>query len=262
LLLKSLNHFFAIIFFMLMYYTGNAQEPSIPVKSSNLRIKALPVIKDTVYLDSLSIIPYSLTVRGVPPSDYRFDYIRSYLVWTVKPVKDTVEITYRVFPFKLDPVAQRISYDSVVNNFYAAPFEFNNNATKQQGVFNFGNLNYHGSFGRGISFGNSQDAVLNSNLNLQLSGMLGDSIEIAAAITDNNIPTQPDGSTQQLNEFDQVYLQFKKKNWQLDLGDIDLRQNKSYFLNFYKRLQGVSFQTDYNLSPGIKGHTLVSGSKI
>ena len=155
---------------------------------------------------------------------------------------------------------QRLSYDSVMNNFYAAPFEFNKNNTDQKGLFNFGNINYNGSFGRGISFGNSQDAVVNSNLNLQLNGMLGDSIEIAAAITDNNIPIQPDGTTQQLNEFDQVFLQFRKKNWQLNLGDIDIRQNKSYFLNFYKRLQGISFQTTNKLSKNVTSNTLLSGS--
>src|SRR5436189_5180747 len=152
-------------------------------------------------------------------------------------------------------------YDSVMKKFYVKPFEFNNGLIEtQRGIFDFGTLKAEGSFGRQIGFGNNQDAVLNSTLNLQLGGMLGDSIEIQAAITDNNIPIQPDGNTQQLNEFDQVFLQFRKRNWQLNLGDIDIRQNQSYFLNFYKRLQGISFQTTNRLGQHLVSKTLASGS--
>lgn len=239
---------------------SQAQLPG-QVPASNLRQKTFTIQADSLKIDSLSTIPNTIEIKDIPAADYRFDFINSMLYWIKKPVTETITITYRVFPYKLNPVAQRMNYDSVMNNFYVKPYEFNDGYNEQQrGMFNFGSIKAEGSFGRQIGFGNSQDAVLNSTLNLQLSGMLGDSIEIQAAITDNNIPIQPDGNTQQLNEFDQVFLQFKKKNWQLNLGDLELRQNKSYFLNFYKRLRGISFQTNNRVAKNITSNTLVSGS--
>jgi hypothetical protein len=227
--------------------------------ASNIRIKTIIPKADSVKLDSLSIIPNSFTTN-IPDSLYKLDYIRS-ILYLRQPRPDTIKVVYRVFPVRLDMSAQRMNYDSVKNNLYLEPFEFGKeNNTVNKGLFDFGNIEYNGSFGRGISFGNNQDAVVNSNFNLQLNGMLPDSIAIAAAITDNNIPIQPDGTTQQLNEFDQVFLQFSKNNWKLNLGDIDLRQTDLYFLNFYKRLEGVSFQTSYNISPILKASTVVSGS--
>ncbi len=240
---------------------SSAQIPVPHNINSNLRQKVFKVDADSLKIDTISIVPNSFLIQDIPASDFRLDLVKGILYWKKKPAADSVVITYRVFPFQLQAAIQRMRYDSVMNNFYIKPFEFYTGVSaNQRDIFDFGTLKAEGSFGRQIGFGNSQDAVLNSTLNMQLSGMLGDSIEIQAAITDNNIPIQPDGTTQQLNAFDQVYLQFKKRGWQLNLGDIDIRENKNYFLNFYKRLQGISFQTTNRISKNINSRTLVSGS--
>ena len=258
-ILNSLRRISLFVLLTAAVLWGKAQAPVSA--TSNFRVKKIAITADSTIIDTVSVVPNTFTVVNVPDSLYRLDGINAVLYWKSKPALDSVFVTYRVFPYKLNPVVQRASFDSVMNNFYLKPFEFNdNNNTAAKGLFDFGNLQYNGSFGRGISFGNNQDAVVNSNFNLQLNGLLGDSIEIAAAISDNNIPIQPDGTTQQLNEFDQVFLQFKKRNWQLNLGDIDIRQNEQYFLNFYKRLEGISFQTTNQVSKNVQAQTLVSGS--
>ena len=250
---------FLSLLFVACFANGlQAQAPVLP--GSNLRTRMVAVRADTLQLDTLSIVPQTFSIADVPDSLYRLDFVRAVLYWKIKPSTDSVAVRYRVFPYKLNAVVQRLPYDSVMNNFYTKPFTFENNAASTTGLFNFGNIQYNGSFGRGLSFGNAQDAVVSSNFQLQLNGMLGDSIELSAALTDNNLPIQPDGTTQQLNEFDQVFLQFKKAAWQLNLGDIDIRQTDMHFLNFYKRLQGVSFQTTTRISPNVSSGTLVSGS--
>ena len=228
---------------------------------SNLRTKVISTRISPFRLDTISIVPNSLQITGVADSLYEIDEINSIIRWKSIFTLDSVLVRYRVFPYRLNATAKRMSYDSIMNNFLGRPFIPNYGAAdKDDGFFNFGNITYNGSFGRGISFGNTQDVVVTSNLNLQLSGYLADSIEMVAAITDNNIPIQPDGTTQQLNEFDRIFLQFKKHNWQLSLGDIDLRQNQLYFLNFYKRLQGLAFETTTPLSAKTINRSLASGS--
>ncbi len=232
-----------------------------PKISSNLHKRFIPVKPNMVKLDSLSIVPGTFSIPGIEDSAYSIDYIHSTLSWIRKPNLDSVFVQYRSFPYQLNGVVQRLDYEKVMDKFIIQPSTYNNDGKYgSENFFNFGNITYNGSFGRAISFGNSQDAVVTSNLNLQISGYLADSIQIAAAITDNNIPIQPDGSTAQLSDFDQIYLQFKKKNWALSMGDIDLRQPQNYFLNFYKRLRGGSFETINKISDQVTNKTLISGA--
>ena len=251
------------VFYILciLTFSSLAQSPVKDRNASNLRKKLVSTHATIIDIDTLSILPNSVSIPGVSATIYNVDYVNARLTWNQQLPFDSIVITYRVFSMKLNAVTKRLNFDSISNNFLLSPSVYNKGSRQNDDrFFNFGNINYNGSFGRGISFGNSQDAVVTSNLNLQMNGFLADSIEIAAAITDNNIPIQPDGTTQQLNEFDRIFLQFKKRDWKLSLGDIDLRQDKNYFLNFYKRLQGASFETITHVAPGINNSALVSGS--
>ena len=208
---------------------------------SNLKSKQI-LANTIIQFEQNIVVPNSVKIKGIDTSFYQINYAKATIFWKKKVQLDSVNIQYRVFAIDLNKTYTRFNYDSIKNNFIASqPTIFSKSLQTDESFLNFGNINYSGSFGRNLSFGNNQNAVFNSQLNLQLTGFIGDSIEMVAAITDNNIPIQPDGTTQTLNEFDRILLQFKKKNWELNIGDIDVRQNSNYFLNFYKRLQGVYY---------------------
>ncbi|HVV03679.1 MAG TPA: hypothetical protein VHC96_05615, partial [Puia sp.] len=241
-----------------------ARQPRPAVSSlSNLHRKYIPVREGRIPFDSSSIVPGAFFPKDVSDTDYSVDWVNGTLTWKhLPPGRDSILVVYRSLPFRLNAPARHFSYDSIESHFLASPYVFNGGSRmmNNDNFFNFGNITYNGSFGRSITFGNSQDAVVTSNLNLQISGYLADSIQISAAITDNNIPIQPDGTTADLNEFDKIFLQFSKRNWALSMGDIDLRQNQNYFLNFYKRMQGASFETTNQISKNFSNKALVSAA--
>ncbi len=109
------------------------------------------------------------------------------------------------------------------------------------------NLNYAGSFSRGFSLGNSQDLVLNSNLNLQLQGDLGDGLKIRGTITDDQLPIQAEGNTQVLQEFEQVYIELQKKQTKLVAGDFTQQLSEPYFLKYSKKSKGVRLSSINNI---------------
>ncbi len=206
-------------------------------------------------LDSLSIVPgsvkvfYANTNNLVDSSFYDIDYLKAILLWKKTEIV-VVDISYKVFPilftknyFHKD--VKLITQQPVNNNLFAYKPNANNN------LFALNGLNKSGSISRGIMFGNNQNLAVNSNMILQLSGKIANSVEILAAISDNNLPIQPDGNTQQLNEFDRVFIQLKKDSTTLTAGDYELKKPNSYFMNFYKRTQGGTINHSFKTKKGV-----------
>ena len=180
---------------------------------SSLRTKTIRLSGDTIRLDSMSLLQGIFRFNGASEDTNSYEVLpdRGILVrkeGSLPPKGDSIQVSFRVLPLNFyEPYLNKSRRKStaeergIYNPFVYSP------AKNNPGSLKFDGLNKNGSISRGISVGNNQDLAVNSALNLQLSGKLTPEIDISAAITDDNIPIQPDGNTQQLQDFDRVYIQ-------------------------------------------------------
>jgi hypothetical protein len=214
------------------------------------QVRLYKIIPDTLVLDSLSLVPGSVKLRVFPDDSLRkpkIDYRRHALVFG-KSKPDSFFVSYSRFPYNFEKQFFHKDPSVLYTDMSRRhdPYTVRYGSAKRDNLFYNDGLNKNGSISRGISFGNNQDVVVNSNLNLQVSGKLTPEIDLLMAATDNNIPFQADGTTAQLQEFDKVFIQLSNESTRLVVGDYQLsRPSNSHFMNFYKRAQGFYMDNTY-----------------
>lgn len=122
-------------------------------------------------------------------------------------------------------------------------------------------MNTSGSITRGITIGNNQNAVVNSALDLQISGKISDKVTLRASIQDSNIPLQEGGYSQKLDEFDQIFIELFSDKWNIRAGDLFLENRNSKFLNFNKKVQGLSTRFEFG-KPDAKTTVFASAALV
>lgn len=214
---------------------------------------------DTLWqkIDSCLILPSSVEIinskgqKLILNEDYLFDSNRIKLLKTDFKKVAPLNLSCRCVNDLGLNQKESLLNERQLEDSYRLIYEFEQKPNDLQLLNNGRGLKSSGVFSRSIGIGNNQNLVLNSTFNLQLNGDIGDDIQIRAAISDANIPIQPEGNTQQLNEFDRVFIELKKNKTKLLLGDYQQGNRESYFLKYFKKLQGAQFtQESFELGKG------------
>jgi len=217
---------------------------------SNLRQKSF-VLKSSYTFDTLSIVPgseifYNAQNLIIPDSLYSINYSKSTISSKSKAiVNQKTTLIYRVFPMNFSDTYfdKNLRFDSVQQSiqqpYNPNPSKFKTKKKPES------TLQVNGNISRGFIVGNSQNTTINSNLNLQLSGEISKDLYIDAMLSDKNIPIQPDGYTQQIQEFDQVYIRIYDSIRSLKMGDVEITGQNSHFLKFNRRILGGDFMHEH-----------------
>ncbi len=219
---------------------------------------------DTIILDKQMVLSETIAIfKNGQVVSVGYRYLKNFncIVLDTSVLRGPLHLYYRVLPLQLQENYAHKS-KNLIEPVATNPRNFYDYGGVNNGSSLFSNagLNINGNIARGLGFGNNQDVVVNSNLNLQMSGNLGKGVTILAAISDENNPIQPEGNTQQIQDFDKVYITLQKDSNALTVGDVLMKSQKdNYFMKYYKKSRGL--QIDYK-APSKFGYHLHSDAAV
>ncbi|AWG21144.1 hypothetical protein FFWV33_06155 [Flavobacterium faecale] len=239
-----------LLFFALLLSISCTQAQEI---ESLYKTKTLAVAKDSLTIEAFSINPtYFLLLdqqqQEIDSSLYKVNFIKGKLQLApsfFESKRDSITIKYLQYPDFLTKKYQIYDASSVVEADISNLPMYKIAPSNVAKAVPFDGLNTSGSITRGVTVGTNQNAVLNSNLDLQITGKISDKVSLRASLQDSNIPIQNGGYSQKLDQFDNIFMELFSDNWNIRAGDIFLENHKTQFLNFNKKVQGLAANFDF-----------------
>lgn len=249
-----------LVVLLLCFLSSFAQETlqSYPTKK-------IAFSKDTISIEKFSLNNSFFEIKDkngtvIDTSFYKVNFQKGTLVFTKEiSGSDSLEVRYAKFPDFLTKTYSIYDDDKVVSNEAGKLVVFKKE--KNTKFKPFDGLNTSGSITRGVTVGNNQNAVVNSSLDLQITGKISDKVSLRASILDSNIPLQEGGYSQKLDEFDQIFIELFSDKWNIRAGDLFLENRKSTFLNFNKKVQGLATRFTFG-TPDKKTEVIASGALV
>ena len=236
------------LLFLLLFIGFSIQSQTI---TTDFRSQKLFIKKDTIKFDSVPINPLKFKVsnkelKRIDPSKYIIDFNNATLLINAAAYPE-INLEYFRFPNFITktytPYDQNLILPNGTNTGKLYSLTTNKKISEVQ---LFEGLKTKGFISRGLTSGNNQNAVTNAALDLEISGKISDKVTLKANIWDTNIPIQKNGYSQNITDFDRIFIEIFSDEWRIKAGDLSLKNQDSYFTPFTKQASGLEVEAKIN----------------
>ena len=225
---------------------------SLLQKTESIRFKDLPdpfILKHWPPIrDSERII-----VNGVKLTK-NLDYLIDYGAGTVRFLKDyppeaIVQITYRILPFAIKRGYKRDLFrqdQPLEQPLGETELESRTDLTEQRSPESaLPPVQVTGTQTFGVSVGSKRSLSQERALRISVDGKVSENVSVTALLSDQDLPIQPEGTTENIQDIDQKLIRITSPNVTGSLGDFEgSLGNTDIFFN--RSLEGVQVSGDLN----------------
>ena len=190
------------------------------------------------YLGKITVGAGLMPAHAEPPTD--------------KPSK--LKIIYQTLPFAIKQVYKRDLYGTEVSSQQSAVGNQQDDATPPENLsaesrgsptVSDSQLEVSGSQTFGISVGSGRGVTQNQELRVNVEGRVSETISVLALLSDQDLPIQPEGTTENIQDIDQKLIRITHPNMRGTLGDFEGSLGASEFIFFPRALEGVQVEGDF-----------------
>ncbi len=232
---------------------------SVELKTGSLEftVKYPPILPNS---ERITEAGGKVLVRGI---DYHIDpYLGKITITQLDtPVESNLSyrltITYRTLPFAIKRVYKRDLYGvenrqiDTAGSRQESSVASENFLDRREGLADGSQpttdnqLEVSGSQTFGISVGSGRDITPNQELRVNVEGKASENIGVLAMLSDQDLPIQPEGTTENIQDIDQKLIRITHPKMRGTLGDFEGSLGPSAFIFFPRALEGVQVEGDF-----------------
>tara|TARA_R110002126_G_scaffold291479_3_gene453113 strand:- start:41041 stop:44418 length:3378 start_codon:yes stop_codon:yes gene_type:complete len=235
---------FCIFFFI--GFSVQSQTISTDFRKKNIEIKSDTIQLDSVPLNSQKFRVFNVNKKEILSTAYQVDFNKAILIINSKKYKNIIVEYFRLPEFITKiytPFDEKLILQNNGNEGELYSLTTNKKTSE---IKLFDGLQTKGFISRGLTSGNNQNAVTNAALDLEISGKLSKDVTLRANIFDTNIPIQDNGVSQNLTDFDRIFIEMYTDNWRVKAGDLSLKNTETFFFPFAKQVSGLEVEANIN----------------